>query len=282
MNIVVVYNPKSGSALSARDLRAKFAHSGIDIDSLIPINDTFAKKLTPFIKKQATIAVIGGDGTLSSVAGLLAGTKAVFAPLPGGTLNHFTKDLGVPQNIDEAIAHLAKTKVQTVDVATVNGIVFINNSSVGLYPASLHLRSKLERRIGKWPAALLSGAKAFVRFRTYKVTINGKTYNTPFVFIGNNQYKINKAGGPERTAINKGELSLFVAHTTSRVAFVKSMLYAGLGKARQLNEFEARTGSSFTFEMNKKHVSVSRDGEVNHLHTPLKYAIRVKALKIRY
>lgn len=282
MNAVVVYNPQSGSALSANELRAKCAQHAITVDALIPVGNSLKTSLAPFIAQHATILVVGGDGTLSAVAGLIVGTKAVFVPIPGGTLNHFTKDLGIEQDIDKALANVASAHVRAVDVAAVNDTVFINNSSIGLYPASLQLRSTLEHRIGKWPAAVVSSVRALIRFRVYTVTINNEVFRTPFVFIGNNTYKLNAPGAPTRDALNKATLSVFIAHTTSRWGFVKGVLYAGLGKAHQLDEFEERTGKSFLIRIPKKRISISRDGEVNRMTLPLEYSVRPGKLYVRY
>jgi diacylglycerol kinase family enzyme len=282
MNITLVYNPKSGSALSAHELRATCRDNGIVIDALIAIDDRLARKLAAAIKQGATIAAIGGDGTLSAVAGLVAGTKAVFAPLPGGTLNHFAKDLGVPQDVSEALASLARSKVRAIDVAEVNNVVFINNSSIGLYPSSLHERNRFEDRFGKWPASIIASIRAMTRFRTYIVTIGDETFRTPFVFVGNNKYEIDGIGGAKRSRLDKGVLSVFIAHTSSRAALMKIALHAVVGRAARLEEFDQRTVTSLTIATKRNRLSVSRDGEVNRMASPLKFEALPGALKIRY
>src|SRR5215218_7585967 len=76
----------------------------------------------------------GGDGTVGSVAGALAGHGMPLGVLPLGTLNHFAYDLGIPFTLDGAIAVIAAGHVASIDVGEVNGHVFVNNSSIGLYP----------------------------------------------------------------------------------------------------------------------------------------------------
>ena len=282
MNIVLVYNPKSGSALTADELHAACRKHGITLDALIGIDETLGKRLEPFIEEGATIGVIGGDGTLSAVAGFVSGSKAVFAPLPGGTLNHFTKDLGISQDIDKALADLAMSKVRTIDVGTVNKTVFINNSSIGLYPSSLRVRNRLVDCLGKWPATLMASLRTIVRFRTYEVTIGGETFHTPFVFVGNNEYIINGVSGVSRGALNGGTLSVFIARTVSRWKLLKIVLWALIGRVRQLDEFEVRTTTSLQIATKRRYLSVSRDGEVDHFTSPLQYNIHPRALKVRY
>ena len=169
MNITLVYNPKSGSSLSRQALRKKCDAANITIDKFVAIGDGFERKLSSAITAGASIAVIGGDGTVSAVAGLVANTKATLIPLPGGTLNHFTKDLDIPQDVDEALARLRRLKPRTIDIASVNDMMFINNSSIGLYPASLRSREKLESKLSKWSAAVVASWRAFVNLQTYRV-----------------------------------------------------------------------------------------------------------------
>jgi diacylglycerol kinase family enzyme len=80
------------------------------------------------------IVVGGGDGTIGCAASRLAGTGVPLGILPLGTLNHFAKDLGLPLDIGAAAAVVAAGHVEAVDVAECNGHVFVNNSSIGVYP----------------------------------------------------------------------------------------------------------------------------------------------------
>jgi len=280
MKIVLIYNPKSGSALSAQELRNKCKQYGIVIEKLIPITKLTPKRLSSPIRNSVTIAAVGGDGTLSAVAGLLAGTRAIFAPLPGGTLNHFTKDLGIAQELDEALANLVNAKVRMVDVATVNGTVFINNASLGLYPSSLQVRSAYENKIGKWPAAVFSSFRAFIRFRSYTVTVGTETFKTPFVFVGNNQYEL--LNGGTRKRIDAGKLSVFITRTTSRAVLLKIALFTLVGRHQQLDEFDERLTDAVTIRTKRNELSVSHDGEVTRMRSPFHFEVRKKALRVRH
>jgi diacylglycerol kinase family enzyme len=281
MNVVVVYNPKSGSALPEPALREMFERHAIKIDALIGVSKTIAQDLAPYLRKKAAICAIGGDGTLSSVASILAGTEATFVPLPGGTLNHFTKDLGIPQDIDRALKKLAKATVKKVDIAKVNDKLFINNSSIGLYPSSLRARSRFETTLGKWPAAVIASIHALVRFRTYHVTINNETFHTPFVFIGNNEYVIDGTNGVVRKTIHSGKLSVFVAQTISRATLLKIALFALFGRVKDVDEFDIYHVTSLTIHTRKKQLSVSHDGEVSRMNSPLRYEIKPGSLNVR-
>src|SRR2546423_8205012 len=107
-----------------------------------------------------TVIAGGGDGTVSSVAGVLAGTRVILGVLPLGTLNHFAKDLGIPTDLGEALGVVLKGNTVQGDVGEGNGRVFINNSSLGLYPGIVKEREETQRRgVSKWPAFAWAAAK---------------------------------------------------------------------------------------------------------------------------
>ena len=281
MKCVLVYNPKSGSALSLRDLKKTFANADIELVTTLPIAKVSTRTLAPFIKKHLVIAVYGGDGTISSVASLLLDTKAILLPLPGGTLNHFTKDLGVPQSLNEALARAKRVSPKNIDVATVNGQVFLNNSSLGLYPASLQVRDRFEDRFGKWPSAAIGMVRALVQFHHYHVTINGKEMTTPFIFVGNNTYKIGLFGVASRPSLQRGKLFVATVRATKRSQLLKIFWYALLHKLRAEKSFDTySTSHDVVIQTSRKHLHVSRDGELMTLESPLTYEIHPGALLV--
>jgi diacylglycerol kinase family enzyme len=82
------------------------------------------------------LVVGGGDGTIGTVASVLSGTGIPLGVLALGSLNHFAKDLGIPLDLEAAVAVISAGTMRAVDVAEVNGQVFVNNSSIGLYRAA--------------------------------------------------------------------------------------------------------------------------------------------------
>lgn len=276
MSLIVVYNKSSGSARGLGELKRLFVQGGIPVDEYVSVDSD----LEPFVKDGKTLAVVGGDGTISSVAGRMVGSDAVLAPLPGGTLNHFTKDLGIAQDLPAAIAALDGASSRAVDVGTVNGIVFLNNSSIGLYPSSLRDRRKIEKILGKWPALFFASVRTFIRLPGYEVTIGDESFRTPFVFVGNNEYKLDEPGTTSRNRIDEGVLSVFIAKKTSRISLLKIAFMALFGKAHLLDDFEVRKTPRLTIKTANARPSVSRDGEVGHMNTPLRYECLPGSLRI--
>ena len=100
------------------------------------------------------VVVGGGDGSIRTVAGVLAGSEVPLGILPLGTLNHFAKDLGIPLHLGEAAEVIAKGAQRDVDLAEVNGETFINNSWIGIYPYMVldRERRRAHHKVAKWMA----------------------------------------------------------------------------------------------------------------------------------
>ena len=97
------------------------------------------------------VVVGGGDGSIRTVASVLAETSVPLGVLPLGTLNHFVKDLGIPLPLEEAAATIAAGHLRVVDLAEVNGRVFVNNVSLGLYAEEFD--AETGRFLGNFPQA---------------------------------------------------------------------------------------------------------------------------------
>lgn len=282
MRAVLVHNPHSGTALPTEELKRHFTDAGIEIVKDFGINSSLADNLSPYLDQtEIIIAAYGGDGTQSAVAGILSGTDAVMAPLSGGTLNHFTKDLGINQDLDTALADLAKAKHRAVDIFTVNDRHVINNSSVGLYPSTLRMRDEMtEQSISKWPAAIIASFRAFWRYRTYIVTINDETFRTPFVFIGNNDYRLEKQLIGDRTRLDQGTMSVYAITASGRRSLLRVFLRALFRQLASTDEVKIWKTKQLTIETKKLRVRISRDGEHEVIQTPLNYKVVPGALRI--
>ncbi|MDC8760042.1 diacylglycerol/lipid kinase family protein [Janthinobacterium fluminis] len=234
----------------------------------------------------ALVVAGGGDGTVNAVAAALVDSGIPFGVLPLGTLNHFAKDLRIPLALDEAIANLARGVPVKVDVGEVNGRVFLNNSSLGLYPDIVRDREKQQRRLGrgKW---LAFGWAAMTALRRYpfldvRLQLNGgqRARSTPFVFIGNNEYLMQGLNIGERARLDCGLLSLYVAQRPGRLGLLRMALHALFGRLAQLQDFDVLATRELAIHTHHKRLRVATDGEVTVMATPLHYRIRVAALRV--
>jgi diacylglycerol kinase family enzyme len=236
--------------------------------------------------KPRAIVAAGGDGTLNAVASALAGTGIAMGVLPMGTLNHFAKDLGIPLDVDGAVATIAAGHTADVDVGEVNGQVFINNSSLGIYPQIVRHRETQQRRLGrgKWPALAWATLMSLRRnaFMTLRLKLDDaeSAVRTTFVFIGNNEYVMEGFSIGKRERLDSGTLSLYVSHRRGRLGLIVLALRALFHRLKQASDFEALTAQSIVVETRRRALHVATDGEVLTLPTPLEYRIRPGALRV--
>jgi diacylglycerol kinase family enzyme len=233
---------------------------------------------------DAVIAA-GGDGTISAVAAALVGGSTPLAVLPLGTRNHFAKDLGVPLDLNEAARALAGGEVGHIDVADLDGHVFLNNSSIGLYPEVVLDRESSRRTHGysKWHAFAVAAMRVLRRFPLLRVLIGTEVGSivakTPFVFVGNNSYQLGVRDLGSRARLDRGELSLYTVRATSRVKMFWLLLRAMFGRL-DVQDFEYHHVCEAIIRTRKRRIAVAIDGEVVRLTPPLHYRIRPHALPV--
>ncbi|WP_407659623.1 diacylglycerol/lipid kinase family protein [Massilia endophytica] len=228
----------------------------------------------------------GGDGTINAVASVLLDSAASFGVLPLGTLNHFAKDLKIPLDLDAAVATISQGVVKNVDAGEVNGRIFLNNSSLGLYPDIVRDRERQQRRLGrgKWPAFCWAALAALRRYPFLNVWLDVNrdrhARRTPFVFIGNNEYTMEGFSIGERARLDAGLLSLYVAQRPTRLGLVRLAFHALCGRLRQQRDFDVLLAEEMEIHTRHKRLRVATDGEVTVMTPPLRYRSRKAALAV--
>jgi diacylglycerol kinase family enzyme len=297
---VVILNVAGGSvarlgqAETAAQISAAFAANGLAAEVIPALGRAIARIVrehigpanAPRIPAPAVVVAAGGDGTVCAVAQVLAGGTGMPRALPLGTLNHFARDLGLPPDIREAVAVIAAGRLATVDAAEVNGRVFVNNSSIGLYPNMVRDRDRQLRqsRRAKWLAMALALLRVLRRPMARRLIIEcgGRVerQRTPFAFIGNNVYDTTLPTLGRRATLSAGELCLFVAKPRSHLAAVGLMLRLALGRADQARDFESSIAKALEIDSRHRRLTIALDGEVLRLRTPLRYRSRPGALRV--
>ena len=232
------------------------------------------------------VIVGGGDGTVSTVAGVVAGTDAALGVLPMGTLNHFARDLNIPPRLDLAARLIADGSPRPVDVGEVNGHRFVNNASIGLYPHIVSRRERQQERLGrnKWVAMLAAAAWVFKRYPVVTIVIHtGQSVmprTTPFVFVGNNHYTMHALATGGRDRVDRGELCAYLTHRTGRLGMLRLMFRSLLGRLEQAKDFETLCLPEFTVEAAAKSIKIALDGEVMRLAPPLEFRTLPGVLRV--
>ena len=290
MRVIVVTNPHAGTSAhpDPEEIRQALQSTGVQSEVLVTsAGHDLASITREAIKKHPdAIVASGGDGTVSSVAGQLAGAGIPLGVLPTGTLNHFAKDLGLPLDLEAAAKVIAANQMRAIDLAEVNGRVFINNSSIGIYPQIVAKREEIRERLGrgKWVAMLIAFLAVFRRYPTVHVRINSPKVaferDTPFVFIGNNRYEfaLNMLG--KRPSLDRHKLSVYFTNRTGRFGILRLSFRALIGRLNQDKDFNILTVQELLIETNRPSLRVALDGEVFRLTPPLHYRTRPDALKV--
>ncbi len=291
--MTVILNPDAGTVSKADEISAKiteaFGEAGVhpEIARVDENHDivTIAKQAAA--GTHETIVAGGGDGTISAVAAELAGGGKTLGVLPLGTLNHFAKDLKIPLDLADAVKTITTGRTISVDLAEVNGRIFVNNSSLGIYPVIVSSREKQQQQLarGKWPAFLWATLHALRRFPflELRITVEGERLarRTAFLFVGNNEYEIAGLNLGGRTCLDAGKLGLYLTRRTGRIGLFRLALRALFGRVKQARDFDAFCVEEALIESHKTRLLVATDGEVRRMNAPLHYKTRPGALRVR-
>jgi diacylglycerol kinase family enzyme len=290
VKIDVIINARSGAGNKVEvqhRLAQAFKATGVEARISLARNGAEVVKLAQrALRSDAQVIVAaGGDGTVSAVAATVIGSDKALGVLPYGTMNHFAKDLKIPLDLEGAVETIVADHEARVDVGEVNDHIFVNNSSLGLYPSIVREREKQQRLgWGKWPAFVWAALTVLRRypFLGIRVSVDGQELRsrTPFVFIGNNEYEMAGFNIGRRARLDKGELSLYMTNRTGRLGLIRLALRALLGGLRQEKDFLAIRTKEVWIETKHRRLRLALDGEVTNLVPPLHYRVRPGALRV--
>jgi diacylglycerol kinase family enzyme len=229
----------------------------------------------------------GGDGTISAAASALVGTETSLGILPLGTLNHFARDLGVPTRFEDAVKVIADGQKRVVDVGELNDRIFINNSAIGLYPLMLVDRDIQRRKLGrnKRLAMVVASFRTLLRFNHQRLTLTvneEKTgrIDTPLLFVGNNDYRLDIGAAGERERLDHGHLFVLVMRKKTRRGLIAASVRAWFDRSRDDDMVTLDGVRRLRVASHRSQLAVSLDGEVVRMKPPLDYRIRRKALRV--
>jgi diacylglycerol kinase family enzyme len=286
MAVLVNGAARSNSALERKaEVEAAFGRRGLDpLVEVVP-----AARLRRTVRRllregTRTFVAAGGDGTVATLADALVGTEGTLGIVPLGTFNHFARDAGIPLDLDAAVEVVCRGETALVDAAAVNGRVFVNNASLGVYPDQVRLRDRLRRKAGKAVAAAIGALAALRRFRAHRMLVEiGEERlpsRSPMVIVGNGDYGLEDGKPIERPRLDSGVLALYVFGSEGRVGLVFSVLTGLAGHIDKVPRFEARRARELTIHVGRRRVRVALDGEVVSLRTPLRFRSLPGALRI--
>jgi diacylglycerol kinase family enzyme len=277
-------NDAAGTAPAAKHALGEVG--GFDVHA-VPPTELESGIRSAVTSKPARIVVAGGDGTVATAARVLCGTETALAVLPGGTLNHFARDHGIPIDPQQAAAIASDGEIGRADVAYVDEYLFLNTSSVGAYVAYVRMRNRVERYVGYRIASLLAALRMFISMRSVMLELDVKgerrIYSTPIVFIGVGERETRSPTLGSRVAGGRQCLHVIVVRERRAARLLVVALDAatrGLDSVAHTPELDSFMVDSCTIRMGGRQHHVAIDGEIVALGMPLQYRLSKDALRI--
>jgi diacylglycerol kinase family enzyme len=273
---VLLFNPKSGGGKAEKlDLAAQARLRGIDPIELTPGSDLEQLVREAVDRGADALAMAGGDGSQAIVAAIAAERDLPYACIPAGTRNHFALDLGVDrEDVIGALDAFVDGGERRVDLAEVNGRVFVNNVSLGLYAEAVQREgyrdAKLKTILDTMPDVL--GPESGGADLRWRGPGGHRHSGGAALLVSNNRYRLGPAvGSGTRPRIDDGMLGVTVVAAPR-----------GRGETVRRSQRPWREWSAPTFEVEADGpVPAGVDGEAMVLEPPLRFQIRAGALRVR-
>jgi len=288
---VVILNSKSGTGSKSdiqHRLKSLASTLGVKCDivnSRTPAEVIEAARHAARSSHDVVIAG-GGDGTINAVASELVGTGKRLGVLPLGTFNYFAREMGVPADLDSAFRTCFEGEPRSVTVGEVNGQVFLNNASIGLYPVILAVREQMYRRWGR--ARLVAYWSALTAlFRPglnmkLTVTLNGerRIIRTPLLFVARNATQLEEFGVPGVRCVGEDGFSVYALKALGRLELIRVAWRTFIGKLKPQYDFDMICTGEMHVESRRMLRTLAFDGERVKMLAPLEFRVRQDALSI--
>ena len=229
------------------------------------------------------VGMAGGDGSQALVASVVAERGVPMVVIPAGTRNHFALDIGLDRDdVVGALDAYGEAREQTIDLADVNGRIFVNNVSLGLYATIVrspeYRDAKRETTLTALPEMLGPGSEPFdLRF----TTPDGVEHEGAHVIqVSNGPYGTTTGGITSRPRMDTGKLGVFSLVVPDAVSATRAV--AALTTATPALYEGYKTWSAPTFEVaSSAPIAVGLDGESLELDPPLVFSSRPGVLRLR-
>jgi diacylglycerol kinase family enzyme/membrane-associated phospholipid phosphatase len=278
--VVLVINPASGSGTGARvieEVRQALPKTEIvELDA----DDDIGTVLRDAAARAEVLAVGGGDGTVSCAAGVALETGVPFAVFPGGTFNHFARDIGC-ETVARTVAAIREGTIGCVDVLRLNETqTVLNTASIGAYPAFVRTREKLEHKIGKPLASAYAMFHTMRREAPVRIAYDNKVLATSLFFLGNSVYLPSGFAPSRRTRIDDGLIDVRILETGRRLARLRIVTSLALGRLVRSPLYHEMRVPEFRFEVVDGPTPLAHDGEVEISLDEASFSVLYRALPV--
>jgi diacylglycerol kinase family enzyme/membrane-associated phospholipid phosphatase len=278
--VVLVINPASGSGTGARVVdevrealpKAEIIELGDD--------DDIEEALREAAERTEVLAVGGGDGTVACAAGIAVEHKIPLAVFPGGTFNHFAKDIGC-DSVAKTVEAIRRGDVSCVDLVCLNDEhIVVNTASIGAYPRFVQTREKLEHKIGKPLAGLYAMFHTLRRDEPVRISYDNKTLQTSLFFLGNSTYLPSGFAPSRRTRMDDGLMDVRILETGKRFSTLRIVGALALGRLTRSPLYHEMRVPEFAFTSVDGCTELARDGEIGTTCDEARFNVKYRALPV--
>ncbi len=293
MRIHGIINKRAGTLIGtdpdtfADKLRKSYGAAGHELTLDVVEPGEICDKLDEAAKRNYDALLIGGgDGSINAAANRLMGKRTALGILPLGTMNRLARELELSLGLEQMTSELAHSQAVQIDVAEVNGHIFVCNSFIGLPPMITERRQSLRgqpffKRMAGYLRLPLDISR---NMRRLALTIDDRTQprivRALSVVVSNNAYAEEANFLPRRRALDEGSLGLYISRHYTLLQTVWLLIRASLGMWQGDPRFERHKLHKLTIHSRHAQLRVANDGELMKIATPLHYAIRPKALTV--
>jgi undecaprenyl-diphosphatase len=278
--VVLVVNPASGGGTGADVIeRVREALPRTEIVE-VEEGDDIGDALRDAAGRAEVLAVGGGDGTVSCAAAIAVEAGIPLAVFPGGTFNHFAKDIGC-DTVDKTIECIQRGRVSCVDLVCLNEHqMVINTASIGAYPRFVQTREKLEHKIGKPLAGAYAMFHTLRRGEPVRIQYDNKTLQTSLFFLGNSVYLPSGFAPSRRTRMDDGLLDVRILETGRRFSRLRILVALLLGRMTSSPLYHELRVPEFSFTAVDGPTVLAHDGEVGTECTKATFSVKYRALPV--
>lgn len=291
--MAVVLNSSAGTLLAqpgALDrAQEAFAEAGMNVEFVPDSVGTLRQRVEVARRMDpAAVVVAGGDGTVACAAQVLAGSSTPLGILPFGTMNLLAKDLAIPAgSLEEALKIVATGAIREIDVAEVNGQVFLCASMLGLPTRVGRIREAQRTQATGfllWSRIALTSLRLLRRYSPRRLVLeaNGRAKTVHVSSITITVNAVDELGGRSlgRAHLDRGELGVYTIDRLKLTDVLRIAIGWLFGTWRDdptIHEF--RTGT-ISVSGGRRAIRVMNDGEIMLIPPPLRYRIRPRALRV--
>ena len=282
---VLLINRRSGDGKAGRvGLAAEAARRGLHTVVLEP-----GENLRELVEKAIAdgadvVGMAGGDGSQAVVAAVASARGVAHVCVPSGTRNHFAQDLGLDRDDPVGALDAFTAGVERrVDLAAVNGRVFVNNASLGLYASVVQSATYREAKLRTWERMLpdLLGGRTPVSELRFDLPDAGRQNGATLLMVSNNPYDLRRprvAGS--RPRIDSGTLGILSASLRNADEIARFVTLMTIGQEWRMDDIRQWSATTFAVDSTGP-VALGIDGEAVQMAPPLRFESRPGALRVR-